>query len=72
MKKVSFINLKLRQENFLSKAERKEALGGSGPHYTCYARCEGTGMVAVPACSQADYYCDTGDIACCTCSNSTC
>ena len=67
MKKVGFMKLSLQEENFLSKEERKEVLGGvSG----CYLMCRGSSdRHPVSDCDHLDpvYYCNGGDIACCSC-----
>lgn len=67
MKKVGFMKLNLQEENFLSKEERKEALGGAG---ACYLVCQnGSDRHPVSDCYQPDphLWCNDAPIACCSC-----
>ena len=64
------MKLNLQEENFLSKDERKEILGGGAPN-PCYAKCNGN-ITPIPTCAHADYYCGGSKVDCCTCQASYC
>ena len=68
MKKVKFMRLNLKSENYLSKEEKKEILGGQ----ICYVRCGGDVHV-MPAngCYEAIKICRPDDhVDCCVCGGS--
>lgn len=66
MKKVGFIKLNLQEENFLSKEERKEILGGGVG--ACYLVCNGD-RHPISDCHDVDTHtwCNDSPVVCCSC-----
>ena len=66
------MKVNLQKENFLSKDERKKALGGDG---MCYVRCQGeSSSIAIETCNFPEiqaWVCNTPPV-CCTCQDSNC
>lgn len=70
MKKISLMKVNLQKENFLSKEERKQALGGN---YICYVKCDaGTPAYPISSCTYNDSMCNGQIPICCSCPGNQC